>query len=68
MNELKEGIRVIVPAIITGTGEEKTGTITKMENFLHHKFVSIDYDTPDSYGKRGCVVTNTDALHIVSSL
>lgn len=59
---------VVAPAVITGTGEDKTSTIIKIEDFLHRKFVSIDYDAPDFIGNYGYVVTNVDALHILSSI
>ena len=59
-------MRVIVPAIITGTGEEKTGTISKVETFLGKTIVSVSYDTPDHLGNWGSTITNTSALKIMA--
>ena len=66
MQKFEENMRVIVPALITGTGEDKVGTISKVETFLGKTIVSVSYDTPDRLGNWGSTITNTSALKIMA--
>lgn len=66
MKKFEENMRVVVPAIITGTGEDKVGTVSKVETFLGKTIVSVSYDTPDALGNWGTAVTNTSTLKIMT--
>lgn len=56
------GQRVVVSALLTGTGERPHGTVTDVYEFGHETFVEVKYDRPTEDGRMGCVVTNIGLL------
>jgi hypothetical protein len=58
MKQFKIGQRVIVSALLTGTGERPHGTVTDVYEFARETFVEVHYDAPTIDGRLGCTVTN----------
>lgn len=56
--DFKVGDRVIVPAIVTGTGEDIPGYIDNIELFCGRNLISISYIRPSIVGDLGTTISN----------
>lgn len=65
--DFKVGDRVLVSALVTGTGEEMPGWISDIEFFAGRTFISVNYDRPTSIGDRGTCVVNPGLISKIDS-
>lgn len=65
--DFKVGDRVLVSALVTGTGEEMPGWISDIEYFAGRTYISITYDRPTYIGNRGTCVDNPGLITKIDS-
>lgn len=65
--DFKVGDRVLVSALVTGTGEEMPGWISDIEFFAGHTLISINYDRPTAIGDFGTCVVNPGLIKKINS-
>jgi hypothetical protein len=53
---IKECDRVIVPALVDGFGEDRSGRVMGVKNFMDRTHITVHYDHPDPNGRTGIAV------------
>jgi hypothetical protein len=61
---IKEGYKVIVPALVDGFNEDRTGRITEVKMFFGRTLITVRYDNPDPNGRMGNVVYEHQVIKI----
>jgi hypothetical protein len=65
--KIKETDRVIIPALVDGYGEDRSGMITEIKTFMERKLITVRYDKPDPIGRMYNVVYEHQVVKIKKS-
>ena len=65
--KIKETDKVIIPALVDGYGEDRSGRITEIKSFMGRKIVTVKYDIPDPNGRMFNVVYEHQVVKIKNS-
>jgi hypothetical protein len=64
---IKEGNKVIVPALVDGFGEDRSGRVIEVKPFFGRVLVTVKYDQPDPNGRMGIVVYEHQVIKVKKS-
>ena len=49
--KIKETDKVIIPALVDGYGEDRSGRVIEINSYLGRKLITVKYDLPDPNGR-----------------
>jgi hypothetical protein len=64
---IKKGNKVIVPAMVDGFGEDRSGRVIEVKPCFGRTLVEVRYENPDPNGRMGIVVYEHQVIKITKT-